>query len=188
MSEIGVLVSQMPALDVCFDGQLRDVKSSVRPAVEFAPLAFVADGWRQWISDDVGELSGSLPDVGDVAIGPGDVRALRAAVVRIGGDLGVIGCSAELTCCCGGVEDAGHSFAVVDLQQWIAEQVAGMALFGEHAADEFAVGGRDAVPVRVGGGAAEVFTVGEGLFVVAKALDAVESQSSNAYSSGKPDS
>jgi len=42
-----------------------------------------------------------------------------------------------------------------------------MALFGEDAAGELAVGGCDAVSVGVGGGPTDMVTVGKGLFVVA---------------------
>ena len=90
-------------------------------ALQISQLTVVPDGWGQGVVDNLGELVATSSDLDDVAVGAGDVWAPWATIVNIGCDHGVVDAPAELTRCLGRVEDAGHTVAVKDLQQWIAE-------------------------------------------------------------------
>ncbi|MBB5926476.1 hypothetical protein [Streptomyces echinatus] len=61
-----------------------------------------------------------------------------------------------------------------DLQQEIAEKIAGLVFAGQDVSGELAAGRVHALAVGAGGGAADVLAVAEGLFVCGQDLDAIE--------------
>ncbi|MFE4997839.1 hypothetical protein ACFRH4_42255 [Streptomyces mirabilis] len=75
----------------------------------------------------------------------------------------------------------------MDLQERVSQQVAGLAIAGQDVPGELAGGCGDAVAVGVGGGAADVFAVVEGLGVVGEDLQAVEPVLEGIFV-GEPDS
>lgn len=126
------------------------------------------------IGHDLGEVTRLLFDVCDVAVGPGQVDALGAAVVRVRGDRWVVDRSTELAGRGLRVEDTRHPHAVMDLQELVAQQVAGLTIAGQDAAGELPAGCGDPVAVGVGGGTADMLSLGECLFVFRQVLQAVE--------------
>lgn len=62
----------------------------------------------------------------------------------------------------------------MDLQERVAQQVTGMAVTGQDVPGELTGGGGDTVAVGVGGRAADVLPVFEGLGVIGEDLQAVE--------------
>ena len=103
-------------------------------------------------------MFGALTQRGDVTVGAGDVGAVWSAVVdvrRVPVAAFVAGQAA------GGlvrVEHARHAFALVDLEVGVGEEGGGLAAGVQDAASE-AGGGVDALPLGVGGWAADVLTV-----------------------------
>jgi hypothetical protein len=129
--------------------------------IEFGSFAVVAQGRREVVVDEVLQLRGVLPDVGDIPIGVGDVLAGRPAVVLVGGAADVVFGGPELAQRFGGVEHAGHAASREDLQERVGDHVVGVFGVGQDAAGELLLGRVDAVPVVVCGWAADVFACGE---------------------------
>jgi hypothetical protein len=158
-------------------------------AVEFSAFTMVARRRRKVIVDARSELIGAVPQIGDVAVGECDVLAGGSAVILVRGPARVVFSGPELTEGLRGVEDAGHGPARIDLEERIADQVTGLVVVGEHASGEGVVGGLDAVAVVASGRAADVFT--EPLVRrrwLSARVSRRTSQSSQACSSGKPES
>ncbi|MFE9328200.1 hypothetical protein ACIHDR_43565 [Nocardia sp. NPDC052278] len=61
-----------------------------------------------------------------------------------------------------------------DLQQRVADQIAGLFSAGEHVSGELFVGGGDSYPVGVGGRAADVFALFEGPLVLGEFVQTSE--------------
>ena len=122
------------------------VEDPLQP-LQFVAFAVVPDGRGQRVVNDVGEFAMVLADVLDVAVGAGDVAALGPAVVGVRGDQRVVDGAAQLAKRLGGIEDAGHPVAVVDLQELVAQQVAGLTVAGEDVPGELAASGDEGVSV-----------------------------------------
>lgn len=118
-------------------------------------------------------MGGSLVQLADVAVGVGDVLAGGSTVVQVGRRAAVLGGPALLTQRPGRVEHASHGAAGIDLQQRVGEHVAGLPDVGQHASGELLVPGVHALPVDLGGRAADAFTVEQEPVVPGKLLESV---------------
>src|SRR5205814_390648 len=79
--------------------------------VEFGSFAVMTQGWGEVVFDEVLQLRGVLPDLGDVPVGVGDVLAGGSAVVLVGSAADVVLGGPELAQRFGRVEHAGHGAA-----------------------------------------------------------------------------
>lgn len=75
-----------------------------------------------------------MPDLGDVAVGPGDVRALGATVANIGGEapaalVGAYPAEGPVW-----VSDASHACGLDDLNARVGQKVPGLAASAQHPA------------------------------------------------------
>ena len=89
--------------------------------VQFALLTLVADRRGERVSDQAGEIAGTLPDRCDVAVGAGDVRAAGLAVADVRCAAGSAVVAGEAARGLGRVKDAGHASAGEDLQAGIGQ-------------------------------------------------------------------
>ena len=142
--------------------------------VEFGSFAVMTQGWGEVVFDEVLQLRGVLPDLGDVPVGVGDVLAGGSAVVLVGSAADVVLGGPELAQRFGRVEHAGHGAAGEDLQERVGDQVVGVFGVGQDAAGELLLGGVDAMLVVVCGWAADVFALCELAVVLGEGVEAEE--------------
>jgi hypothetical protein len=126
------------------------------------------------VVDEVLQLGDVPPDVGDVAVGVGDVLAVRPAVVLVWCAADVVRGGPELAERFGRIEYAGHAAAGEDLQERVGNHVVGVFGVGQDPAGEPFLGRVDPVPVVVCGWAAEAFALAEPVVVFGEGVEAEE--------------